>query len=61
MPASRYLIGSLPWYSVLVVAGMAVAILLASREEKRMGLPEDTAVDLALVALPLGMTVRVRV
>ena len=55
MPASRYLIGSLPWYSVLVVAGMAVAILLASREEKRMGLPEDTAVDLALVALPLGI------
>ena len=55
MPASRYLFGALPWYSVLVVGGMLAAILLASREEKRLGLPKDTALDLALTVLPLGV------
>ena len=55
MPASRYLFGTLPWYSVLIVSGMALAILLADREEKRLGLPEDTIMDLALRLLPAGV------
>lgn len=55
VPYSRTVIGSLPWYSVLVVAGIALAIWLAGREEKRLGLPCDTAVDLALVVVPCGI------
>lgn len=55
IPYSRTIIGSLPWYSVLVVTGIAVAVWLAGREEKRLGLPKDTTVDLALVVVPCGI------
>ena len=55
VPYSRTIIGGLPWYSVLVVGGMALAIWLAGREEKRLGLPRDTAVDLALLLVPCGI------
>lgn len=55
VPYSRTIIGGLPWYSVLVVTGMVLAIWLAGRQEKRLGLPKDTAVDLALVAVPCGI------
>ncbi len=55
IPASRYIFASVPWYSVLIICGAALAILLASREEKRVGLPKDTVVDLALWVLPLGI------
>ena len=55
MSPGRLLFGVLPWYSVLVVAGMTVAILLAQREEKRMALPRDTMIDLALWLLPIGV------
>ncbi len=55
MPASRFIFGSLPWYSVLVTAGIAVAFLLCCVEEKRLQLPRDTAVDFALTVIPLGV------
>ena len=55
VPYSRYIIASLPWYSVLIVTGIALAILLCSREEKRLGLPEDTVLDLALWLVPFGV------
>lgn len=55
IPYSRYLIGSLPWYSVLVVLGMTFAVWLAGREEKRLGLPRDTVIDLALCVIPSGI------
>ena len=45
----------IPWYSFLIVCGAALAIWLAAREEKRVGLPKDTIVDLALWVLPLGI------
>ena len=51
MPSSRYIIGNLPFYSVLIVSGMVLAIFLAAREEKRRGLPKDTVLDLALGSL----------
>ena len=54
-PVSRYVFGQLPWYSLLIVLGMSLAILLAGREERRLGLPRDTAVDLALHVIPLGV------
>lgn len=55
MPYSRTIIGGLPWYSVLVVSGIALAIWLAGKEEKRLGMPKDTAVDLALLLVPCGI------
>ena len=54
-PASRYIVGSLPWYSVLIVTGALIAIVLASREEKRVGIKKDTVIDLALWLIPLGI------
>lgn len=55
MPASRYIFGTLPWYSVTMVSAIVVAILLAVREEKRRGLPKDTVIDLALWLIPSGI------
>ncbi len=49
------MIGSLPWYSTLIVIGAAIAVWLADREEKRAGLPKDTILDLALRVLPIGI------
>lgn len=55
IPYSRYIVGQLPWYSVLIVTGIFLAILLCSREEKRLGLQEDTVIDLALWVVPFGI------
>ena len=55
MPSSRLIFGLLPWYSVLIVTGVCLALLIASREEKRLGLPKDTVVDLALWVIPAGI------
>lgn len=55
IPFSRTIFGALPWYSVLIVAGILLAVWLAGREEKRLGLPRDTAIDLALVVVPCGI------
>lgn len=55
IPYSRTIIGGVPWYSVLIVAGILLAICLAECEEKRLGLPRDTAIDLALVVVPCGI------
>ena len=55
VPYSRYLFGSVPWYSVLVVTGAFTAIILACLEEKRTNLPKDTVIDLALWLLPFGI------
>lgn len=43
------------WYAILIVIGVVLAIWLCTREEKRLGLPKDTALDFALVVLPLGI------
>ena len=55
MPSSRLLFGLIPWYSLLVVSGMAVAVFLSYLEERRMGLPKDTCLDLALRIIPFGV------
>ena len=56
VPYSRYIIYPIPWYSFLIVLGVAVAIFLASREERRFGIKKDTVIDLALWLLPAGIT-----
>ena len=40
------------WYGVIIACGMALAVALAMAREKRLGLPKDTAIDLALVGIP---------
>ena len=55
IPYSRYIIGSLPWYSVLMVSGIFIAFLLGTREEKRLGMPKDSMLDMVLVAVPCGI------
>lgn len=54
-PYSRYLIGTLPWYSALIVTGILSALFIVFREEKRLQLPHDTTVDLALCVIPCGI------
>ncbi|MBQ7850110.1 MAG: prolipoprotein diacylglyceryl transferase [Clostridia bacterium] len=51
----RYLLGVLPWYSVMIITGILLAIILCEREEKRLGLPADTVIDLALRLVPCGV------
>lgn len=55
MPTSRLLFGLLPWYSVLITAGILLALLLCRLEERRLQLPRDTTLDLALALIPLGI------
>ena len=55
IPNSRYIIGSIPWYGVLIAAGVLIAVLLCIHEEKRLHLSQDTIIDLAFWAIPLGI------
>ena len=55
IPYSRYIFGQLPWYSVLIVAGILLSIILCTHEEKRLGLRQDTVIDLALWVIPFGI------
>ena len=51
----RLAFGIIPWYSLIIVFGIAIGIYLCGREEKRLGLPKDTAIDSALWAIPFGI------
>lgn len=55
VPYSRYLFYPVTWYSFLIVAGASLALLLSCREEKRVQLPRDTVLDLALWLIPGGI------
>ena len=55
VPYSRYIFGTIPWYSFLIVIGVIVAVILACREEERSGLPKDTVIDLTLWLIPFGI------
>jgi len=55
IPYSRYVIGPIPWYSALIVLGVLLAYLIGAHEEKRLGLPSDTMIDIALIAVPCGI------
>ena len=46
---------SVRWYGLLIVVGMLLGILLASLRERRLGLPRETAVDLALWGIPAAI------
>ena len=55
VPPSRLIFGLIPWYGALIVLGAFLAILMADREATRIRLPKDTAIDLALRVLPIGI------
>lgn len=52
---NRLLGGRIPVYGLLIAAAIALSIYLCSREEKRLGLPKDFSLDLALWAIPAGI------
>lgn len=43
------------WYGVLIALGIALAVGLASLREERLGVPKDTALDLALLCIPAAI------
>ena len=52
-PTSAILAGiEIHWYGLIIAVGMALAVALACAREKRLGLPKDTALDLALAGIP---------
>lgn len=55
VPYSRKIFGLIPWYSFLIVAGAALAIFLAVKEEKHTSLKKDTVLDFSLIVLPCGI------
>ena len=55
IPYSRMFFGLVPWYSLLIVTGILLAILLGEREAARVGMPKDTVIDTALAAVPCGV------
>ncbi len=55
IPYSRYVIGNITWYSVLIISGILLALWLGTREEKRLGMPRDTMLNIVLIAVPAGI------
>ena len=51
----RLLFGVIPIYGLLIAGAMALGVYLCARQEKRLGLPKDTAVDFALWVLPAAV------
>ena len=55
-PTSVILFGlTFHWYGVIIAVGMALAVALARARERRLGLPRDTALDLALIGIPAAI------
>lgn len=46
---------SVAWYGIIIAAAMLLAVVLASREGDRLGLEQDTIIDLAFWIIPLGI------
>lgn len=43
------------WYGILISLGVIIGTVLALREAKRMGIDEDTMIDLLLYAIPIAL------
>jgi phosphatidylglycerol---prolipoprotein diacylglyceryl transferase len=50
--ADRLLFGVVPVYGLLIACAIAAGVFLCAREERRLGLPRDTALDLVLYIVP---------
>ena len=42
------------WYGIIIALAMLIGISLATKEAQKLGLEEDTVVDMALWAIPIG-------
>ena len=42
------------WYGIIIALAMLIGISLATKEAQKLGLEEDTMVDMALWAIPIG-------
>lgn len=51
----RLLFGFIPIYGLLIAGAIALGVFLCSRQEKRLGLKADTAVDFALWVIPAAI------
>jgi len=43
------------WYGVLIALGVLGAVIIAQAREKRLHLPKDTTLNLALICVPVGV------
>lgn len=43
------------WYGVLIVLGMAIAVILSTKEAKRIGYSEDNIIDLSMFLIIFGI------
>ncbi|GAB3801340.1 prolipoprotein diacylglyceryl transferase [Virgibacillus kimchii] len=50
-------LGPIPiyWYGVIIVAGVFIGLLLATREANRIGLQKDLIIDLLVFAIPIAI------
>lgn len=49
---------SIHYYGILIALGVLLGVLLAARRQKRLNLPPETGLDLALICLARGGGVR---
>lgn len=43
------------WYGIIIATGLILGVLFCSAEGKRVGLPKDTVIDLALIGTPCAI------
>ena len=43
------------WYGILMASGMILGTIIALKEAKRVGISEDSVLDLAIIAIPMGL------
>lgn len=43
------------WYGLIIAIGIVLAVILAAIREKRLGLPRETTLDLALICIPAAV------
>ena len=43
------------WYGILMASGMILGTIIALKEAKRVGIKEDNVLDLAIIAIPMGL------
>ena len=43
------------WYGVLISIGVVIGTILALREARRIGMDENTLIDLLIYAIPAGL------
>lgn len=46
---------SVRWYGILISIGVVIGTILALKESKRIGIDEDTLIDLLLYAIPIAL------